>query len=216
VPEPGRDLPRDPRTDAPARASLPRRTWIALALAGLVVLGLLSTQVVLLTQQLSAIERQKHIAEAARDDSRPLVRRTREALPETLDTVARVDRLTRELTPLARDLRDAGAPEAARVVQRLAATLTQAEIGTRLEEVADATEAGARLARRSLEADLVGHGVRAADDTAELVSLTRRLLATQVEALEVARGTLDQARGARVAAESVDRKLGGLRLPGAR
>jgi hypothetical protein len=156
---------------------------IAAAVFGALMLGLLATQIVLLTDQLRTVRTQRSIAErqAARtlpllDAIEPLVGDTRSSLPELRRGAGRLDRLIRGAGPLIADLRAARAPEAARATLALATVLLDARVGA-------TTEAVRALASQLTEAEL-GPNVAAIAAELQHDNGLRRLLAVTVQTLE--------------------------------
>ena len=150
-----------------------------------VMLGLLATQIVLLTDQLRTVRTQRSIAErqAARtlpllDAVRPLVGDTRSSLPELRRGASRLGRLVRGATPLVSDLRSARAPEAARATLALASMLLGARVGATTESV--------RALAIQLNEAQVGPAVAGIASELQRDDQLRRLLNGSVQTLEVA------------------------------
>jgi hypothetical protein len=134
--------PATNRPDGAQQMTFSRPLMIGIGIVAFVMLGLLATQIVLLTDQLRTVRTQRSIAEqqAARtlpllDAVRPLVGDTSSSLPELRRGASRLGRLVRRATPLVSDLRSARAPEAARATLALASTLLGARVGATTESV---------------------------------------------------------------------------------
>ena len=130
------------RPDGAKEMTLSRPLKIGMGIFAFVMLGLLATQIVLLTDQLRTIRTSRAIAErqAARtlpilDAVQPLVGDTRSSLPGLRRGASRLERLVRGATPLVSDLRSARAPEAVRATLALASTLLGARVGATTESL---------------------------------------------------------------------------------
>lgn len=195
------------------RVSLPRHVYVVLGVFGVLMLGSLATQVLLIEDQRTTTDEQLAInaRQSARaipliDETKPLIERVRDALPAAGRLGREVEELTKDASPLVDDLRAARADENIRAAGTLAAVLLDADVG-------NATRAGGRLAEELLSADiprlatmLLTEVPRTRKTTEELL---RRSVAVQEESLAVIRETLAVARETERHAESVDNKTGG-------
>jgi hypothetical protein len=199
----------------PARISFTRPAWAALTVLGLLLLGLLATQIVLLEDQRTTVDRQLAVAvrqikavEPVTEEARPFLRESRAALPASR-------RLVTSATPLVRDLRRARADEQLEAAGALARTLLGADVGTATRHLRRADlprlattlqQVGGELLtqdrlRRTLvrTAAVLGevqrlHTVEKATRAAETVPRIERVL---LESLAVQRETLAQTRETR-------------------
>lgn len=211
----------------PARMSFTRPAWAALAVLGLLLLGLLATQIALLEDQRTTVDRQLAVAvrqletvEPVADDARPYLRESRAALPAGR-------RLVREATPLVQELRNARASEQLQAAGALARTLLEADIGTTTRQIdrADLPRLSARLTDTLDDlgrSRAIAKGAEAAETVPRIEAVLRRSLAVQrqtlVEAYETRQlvvalrdlgiETRDLTRDAAEAAKSLDRKTG--------
>jgi hypothetical protein len=211
--------------DQTVRVSLPRHVYVVLGVFGVLMLGSLATQVILIEDQRTTTDEQLAInaRQSARaipliDETKPLIERVRDALPAAGRLGREVEQLTKDASPLVNDLRAARADENIRAAGTLAAVLLDADVG-------NATRAGERLAEELLSADIPRlAGELQSADIPRLASmlltevprtrkttedLLRRSLAVQEEALAVIKETLAIARETERHAESVDNKTGG-------
>lgn len=190
--------------DAPPR-TLSARTWAVFGVAFAIVVGLLSTQVVLLVQQKALIDHQESIAERQAERTLPLLR-TADALlgdGDALRTGAR------RAGSLVADLRRADLPELAdvtvRELQRLpeAVALLHRTVG--LLESTHSTLGRSYVTQRRV----LARTDTAVDLQRASLAILRRSLAVQEQTLDVARRTMTAAERAATSAESIDRKTGG-------
>lgn len=212
------------------RVSLPRHVYVLAALFGVLMLGMLVAQWVLMEDQRTTTDEQLEIT--ARQSAqampilkavRPLVTDVDEALPEAGRLGAAAQTLADDAIPLVRELRNARAGENIRAAGSLAAVLLEADVG-------DATRDARNLAQELLRADMprlaevVRSGLpratfnteRLADFLPEQRRLLRRSVAVQEETLAVQKralalieATLAVAKEAEGHAESLDNKTGG-------
>jgi hypothetical protein len=182
-------------------------------------------------------ERQSRQALPLLEALRPLVDDVHGSLPEARVTGRRAGRLARDASALVADVRSAEPASALRATVALAGTLLRADVGSTLEGTGElarrlladdlagdvsavASELGhrrrlRRLLRGSLSLlremdrrDTLAKGERAAEATLRVERMTRRVLATQVRALEILEESLTIQRETERHAESLDRKTG--------
>lgn len=173
--------------------------------------------------QRGLIERQVRATLPLIDAARPLVRETRERLPEARRAARRADALTREATPLVADLRAARLDDSTRAVGALARALLATDLGGTASAIRELAASGTQLLEEVRERDLVDRSARAAAVIPRQLEVQRRTLAMQErtlaiqertltiqeQALVAIRETLAVAREAERHAESLDRKTGG-------
>lgn len=188
---------------------------IAAGLLALVLIGLLTAQLLVLTRQKSITQRQlarqielvRPVVQALRD-ARPVVREAQ--LPAT---ALQVRRLVGASMPLVADARARDLPAA---VQRGGA-LAEELLAFHAPEAIAVTARAARAAISGRLPEQVAEAARAATTAAHLardgVAMERRLLATQIEALGILRESLAIQRQTLQHAESIDRKTGGTAPP---
>jgi chemotaxis protein histidine kinase CheA len=186
----------NPEGPNPLRVSFPRATWAVLAIFGLVMLGSLGGQLMLIhnqrditRQQRQLAKRQLKVTRPLADDVRPLATKLSQAdLPRLLKSVTqsvsvldRRDRLTRLMRSAITVL---GSIRRTGLVSKSA---DAAEVAKRLDRTQQRTLA---ILKRTLEIQL------------QALQLNRQTLATARETRDIARDT-----GAHAA--NIDRKLGG-------
>jgi hypothetical protein len=175
---------------------VPRIAWVALALFGLVVLGLMVTQVVLLENQLRTVREQRRIVSEQRAiamrqeqrsrpvvlNARPLIAQARAAAPAAALLGRQAGTLLGHLTPLAADLRAVGAAEVLRGVSLLVDAVLRAELPARAGRASDdVAHMRADVSRTTVD---VRHIRRLQRDAVDIISA---MLGLQ---REVASGTL--------------------------
>lgn len=165
----------------PTSITFSRGTWVALSLFGVLMLGALCGQLLLIEDQRTTTDRQLKTAvrQANRaipllDQTRPLVDQTTQALPAIRRLGRDTQTLLGELTPLSRDLNAARAPEQLQAAGALARNLLAADAPEQLQ-------AAGALARTLLDAD-VGEMARAIQ-RADLPGLATDLRAVSSELL---------------------------------
>ena len=190
-----------------------RPLLVAAGVVSLLLLGLLATQVVLLTDQLRTIRTQRSIAQqqAARafpllDAVRPLAGDARGSLPALRSGARRLDGLVRGATPLVAELRAADAPGAARATIALASMLLRARIGATAAGLRRITPLLAAAAASAVE--LEGLTRRSLGVQGDSLAIQRRSLAVQKTTLALLRTSLGIQRETLTHAESIDRKTG--------
>jgi hypothetical protein len=203
--------------EAPTRVSLPRHVYVVLGVFGLLMLGTLVGQLMLIEDQRTTTDEQLAInaRQSARaipliDDTKPLIERIRGALPEAGRLGLKVERLTEDAGPLVDDLRAARADENIRAAGTLAAVLLEADVGAATR---DGRELAAEIQRADLPrlaAMLLTEFPRTRRTTEDLL---RRSLAVQEESLAVIRETLAVAKETERHAESLDNKTGAPVVP---
>ena len=208
MPEPG-----------PVRITLPRGPAIAAAAFGLAMIGLLATQIVLLEDQRQTVNTQRAIAQRQIREAlpvlegvQPLVRDARAAQPWLRRAGGRLDRLTRDATPLVAELRAARLGDATQAVVALADDLLSADVGratrsvTRIAAVTDELSSALRETR---DRDLLRRAAVASDAVPEIARMTRDALRLQRRSYAILRQSLAIQRSTEQHAASLDRKTGG-------
>jgi hypothetical protein len=211
-----------PDDDRPARTSFPPLTWALLAVFGLLLLGTLVGQFLLIRDQRALTADQRAIAVRQLHSLDPLLRRARPLvsglvhdLPRTRASARRADRLVRTALPVVSGLDPADLTQAATATSQLAGTLQQRG---RLERLLRSTITVLGSVRRT---HLVARSSAAARLVPRLLSAQREALALQRRTFELQRQTLDLTRQLLAVSQdtgrhaaSLDRKLGGeLRQP---
>lgn len=186
---------------------MPKRYWIPAAVFGVLMIGLLAAQVVLIEHQRELIKRQKVVGEAQRATVLGLLEGGRDALPALRKGARGANALLEDARPLARDLRplttDArtlvremnlrDTPEAIESAGALAETLLR---GDRFVSMIDRTD---RVLSQLERNEFVPETLRI---QRELLTIQRQTFAILQESLAVQKETRDSAR-------SLDRKTGG-------
>lgn len=217
----------------PARVTFPRGAWLALSIFGVLMLGSLLTQLALIEDQRRTVRTQRAIAERQAREALPLLRAlrplagdARTAVPGVKRLGGRVERLTRQATPLVADLRSADAGEVVRGLGTLTGAMLDADLPATTLAVRDMTAELARQDRlqrllvRGVDVlgqvratDLIRRSARAADVVPRTLrrslSVQHETLELQRQALAAIRETLEVARETERHAESLDRKTGG-------
>jgi hypothetical protein len=215
--------------DGPARVSFPRGVWVVLAVVGLLQVGGILTQLVVVEDQRRIVDDQREIAERQRRDSeplvdqaKPLVRAALEGLPETRRLARRLGRLARETTPVAEELGSAPLASAIRGGTELVFRMLAADAPGALRAARAVSgellhrQRLRRLLRESLamlaevrHERLVAKAGRAAQLAPQMLEVQRRILRIQTHALDRLDEALAVARETERHAESIDRKTGG-------
>ncbi|MEA2677771.1 MAG: hypothetical protein QOJ81_1912 [Chloroflexota bacterium] len=215
--------------DTPVRVSFPRGVWAALAVVGLLQVGGILTQLVVVEDQRRTVRDQREIAERQRSDAeplvdqaKPLVRAALEGLPETRRLGRELSHLTREATPVAAELKRAPLASAIRGGSDLAFALLSADLPRTLRSAGWVSgellhrQRLRRLLRRSLTMLAEVRGERLVSKAARAAEMAPRMLAIQTRLLRIQTRTLDRietmlavARETERHAESIDRKTGG-------
>lgn len=203
----------------PRRVSYTRAGWAALAVVAVLLVGLIATLVGLIEDQRRTSRTQRAVAERQLHLLAPLIKTAQPALdaadaqlPRTAATLRRVDRLTRELTPLAQALRTQEAPTAIRDAGNLSRGLLSADAPAAIQDAG-------RLSRGLLSADAprllqrLGATATEVSDTLAVLSGDSRLRRTLVGTLRLLRETrthdlVSRLAAAAVLAPRVDAKLG--------
>jgi hypothetical protein len=212
--------------------ALPRAGLVAAGLLGLVMAGLLATNVVLIASQLDVVRDQRRVADRQEarlrpllDATAPLVEDTRRTLPRARGTARRVDRLTRAATPLAEEVRRTALVPATRRAATLTADLVRAlraaEASGAIRDAGAAartllgrhrlqrTLSGALRLMRAVEREqLVPRAARAARVAPSLDRLLRLLVGSQQQSLGILQQSLAVQQSAERHAASLDRKIG--------
>lgn len=175
----------------PVHIAVPRRLVAGFGVFGLLMLGLLTAQMLMIEDQRSTTDAQLRTAVRQANAGLPLIKDAQplvEGIAQSRPQVERFGRdanvLLKELTPLASDLRDARADEQLAATGALARQLVQADAGQQLRttgalaaRLLDADAPGASQAIRQLAVTLLEADVpRAAND---LGRITNELLEQQ-------------------------------------
>jgi hypothetical protein len=209
--------------DAPARVSFPRAVWAMLAVVGLLQVGGILTQLVVVEDQREIVRDQLDIAERQRRDSKPLVDQAKplvdeakplvhaalEDLPQTRRLGRQLRRLVRETTPLVEDLNRTPVASGIRAGTQLTIDLLRADLP-------GAVRSASALMGELRDVQLVSRSVRAADAVPRMLHVQRRTLRIQLRTLRIQTRALARietllgvARETERHAESIDRKTGG-------
>jgi hypothetical protein len=203
--------------------TLPRWAGIAIAAFALGMIGLLATQIVLLEDQRRTVRTQRAIAQRQIRQAlpvlkavRPLVRDARAARPFLRQAGGRLDRLTRNATPLVTDLRVARAGDAVRAAITVANDLLDADVGratASVARIAAATDQLSPALRELRDRGLLGRAAVVADTVPKLDGTLRESLRVQRQTLAILQQSLAIQRRTEQHAASLDRKTGGKSPP---
>ena len=195
-------------SEAPRTVTFPARGWAALAIFGVLMIGLLTTQLVVLFEQRALIDHQESIAERQAERTLPILR-TVDGLLGDGDTLRRE---AARAGALVRELRRADLPELAGLVADVLPVLRRLPgLAATVERSADVLGRSYVTQRRVL--GRTGTAVRLQREAVALqrasLRVQRETLAIQREVLGVARRTMVAAEEAAARARSIDRKTGG-------
>lgn len=196
-------VPRD--AAPPARITLSPLAWAALGLFAVLMVGSLATQILLLEDQRTTVDRQLAVAAKQLDAIDPLLREARPFVEESRAALPQSRRLTREAlplvesaTPLVQELDRARAGEQLEAAGALARSLLDARAGRnlgRLQAIADdvtrlpaltrdITRDVQRLTKLTVVADLAPHQLRTLQES---LAVQRETLAAVREGVALTR-----------------------------
>lgn len=144
-------------SDAPpptVRLTLPPVLWVALGLFAVLLVGGLATQILLLEDQRTTVDKQLAVAAKQLDQIEPLLRDVKPLVEDTRAGLPRTQRLTREALPLVQaaqpvveDLDRARVGEQLQAVGALARSLLDARTGRNLQRLPGLADDARRLTR---------------------------------------------------------------------
>lgn len=149
-------MPRVPPPDAPpaVEITLPLPLWIALGVFAVVLLGGLTTQILLLEDQRTTVDRQLAVAAKQLDQVEPLLRDVQPLVEDTRVGLPRAQRLTHEAlplveaaTPVVTELDRARVGEQLQAAGALARSLLDARAGRNLQRLPGLADDAQRLTR---------------------------------------------------------------------
>jgi hypothetical protein len=203
--------------------SFPRGVWAALAVVGLLQVGGILTQLLVVEDQRRTVRDQLDIAQQQRRDSEPLVDQAKplvhaalQDLPKNRRLARQMRRLARHARPVVEELDSAPLGSSIRAGTRLAVNLLSADLPETARTARWLSAELLSMLAAVRDEQLVPKAARAAEIAPQLLQVQRRTLRLQRRALRVQLHALDRmnktlavARETERHAESIDRKTGG-------